>query len=48
MRPGAGETLGAQLALLIDGMYVNAAHLGATGPAALGPALARQILATAA
>ena len=47
-RPGAGETLGAQLALLIDGMYVNAAHLGSDGPAASGPALAQQILATAA
>ena len=47
VRPGAGETLGAQLALLIDGMYVNAAHLGAEGPAASGPALAEQILATA-
>ncbi len=44
-RPGSGEILGAQLALLIDGMYVNAAHLGADGPAASGPALARQILA---
>lgn len=26
--PGQGARLGAQLALLIDGMYVNAAHLG--------------------
>ena len=48
VQPGAGQILGAQLALLIDGMYVNAAHLGAEGPAASGPALARQILATAA
>jgi len=48
VRPGAGETLGAQLALLIDGMYVSAAHLGADGPAASGPALAQRILATAA
>ena len=47
VQPGAGETLGAQLALLIDGMYVNAAHLGADGPAASGPALAQRILATA-
>lgn len=46
VRPGAGETLGAQLALVIDGMYTNAAHLGAEGPAASGPALVAQILAT--
>ena len=46
-RPGAGQTLGAQLALIIDGMYVSAAHLGPDGPAASGPALARQILAAA-
>ena len=45
LRPGAGEILGAQLALLIDGMYANAAHLGADGPASSGPALVRQILA---
>lgn len=45
VRPGSGDILGAQLALLIDGMYVNAAHLGADGPVASGPALARQILA---
>ena len=47
VRPDAGHILGAQLAVLIDGMYVNAAHLGADGPAASGPALARQILAAA-
>ena len=46
MRPGAGETVGAQLALVIDGMYVSAAHLGPDGPAASGPALVRRILAT--
>jgi AcrR family transcriptional regulator len=39
IRPGHGATLGAQLALVIDGMYTNAAHLGAAGPAAAGPAL---------
>ena len=44
VRPGAGQTLGAQLALVIDGMYTNAAHLGAEGPTASGPALARQII----
>jgi AcrR family transcriptional regulator len=42
--PGAGATLGARLALLIDGMYTNAAHLGPTGPAAGGTALADALL----
>lgn len=37
---GEGTALGDQLALLVDGMYVNAAHLGPHGPAAAGPALA--------
>lgn len=44
IRPDDGARLGAQLALLIDGMYVNAAHLGADGPAAYGPALADALL----
>lgn len=43
-RPGEGEAVGAQLALILDGMYVNAAHLGPLGPAAAGPALARAVL----
>jgi AcrR family transcriptional regulator len=35
LRPGgAGDELGDQLALLVDGMYLSAAHLGAGGPAA--------------
>ena len=36
-----GEALGAQLAVLIDGAYTSAAHLGPDGPAAAGLALAR-------
>jgi len=46
--PGQADRLGAQLALLIDGMYVNAAHLGPEGPAASGPALADALLRAAA
>lgn len=45
---GAGDRLGAQLALLIDGMYTSAAHLGPDGPAAAGPALAASLLREAA
>jgi AcrR family transcriptional regulator len=33
---GDGGTLGAQLAMLIDGAYTSAAHLGPDGPAAAG------------
>ena len=44
----AGEELGARLALLIDGMYTSAAHLGPDGPAAAGPALADALLRDAA
>lgn len=36
--------LGDQLALLIDGMYTNAAHLGPTGPAASAAALVGHLL----
>lgn len=42
--PGRGGTLGAQLALIVDGMYVNAAHLGPDGPAAAGPELAGALI----
>jgi AcrR family transcriptional regulator len=45
--PGRGRELGAQLALLVDGMYVNAAHLGRAGPAAAGPALADTLVEAA-
>jgi AcrR family transcriptional regulator len=43
-RPGAGPQLGAQLAVLVDGMYTSAAHLGPDGPAATGPALVDALL----
>jgi AcrR family transcriptional regulator len=47
LAPGAGPILGAQLAVIIDGCYTNAAHLGADGPAAQGLALARRLIADA-
>ena len=42
--PGGGRELGARLALLVDGMYTSAAHLGPEGPAACGPQLAEALL----
>lgn len=39
-----GRRLGAQLALIIDGMYINAAHLGPDGPAAAGPDLIAKLV----
>ena len=39
-----GELLGDRLALLVDGAYVSAAHLGPDGPAATGLALARELV----
>ena len=47
VRPGDGDRLGAQLALILDGMYVNAAHLGPDGPAATGPGLVHSLLEAA-
>ena len=38
------EILASQLAVLVDGAYTNAAHLGPDGPAAAGLRLARQII----
>jgi AcrR family transcriptional regulator len=40
----AGAQLGDQLAVLVDGMYTSAAHLGPNGPAAAGPDLADTLL----
>lgn len=40
----AAERLASQLAVLIDGAYTNAAHLGPSGPAKSGLALARQLV----
>jgi len=42
-----GEELAAQLAVLIDGAYLNAANLGPDGPAAAGLALARTLVRAA-
>lgn len=39
-----GVALAQQLAVLIDGIYTNAAHLGAAGPAEDGLRLARQLV----
>ncbi len=44
LRPGSGAVLGAQLAVVLDGMYTNAAHLGADGPAAAVPELVDSLL----
>lgn len=45
LRPdAAGAALGDALALVIDGMYTNGAHLGPDGPAARGPALVERLL----
>ena len=41
---GDGESLGGQLAVLIDGAYTSAAHLGPDGPAATGLGLARHLV----
>jgi hypothetical protein len=39
-----GESLGSQLAVLIDGAYTSAAHLGPDGPAAARLGLARHLV----
>jgi len=44
---GEGESLGSQLAVLIDGAYTSAAHLGPDGPAAAGLGLARHLVGQA-
>jgi AcrR family transcriptional regulator len=44
LRPGRGRALGAQLAVIVDGVHTSAAHLGADGPAASGLALARALI----
>jgi len=41
---GDGESLGSQLAVLIDGAYTSAAHLGPDGPAADGRGRARHLV----
>lgn len=47
LSPGNGAVLGAQLAVIVDGCYTSAAHLGADGPCAHGLALARSLIAAA-
>ena len=42
-----GPSLGRRLAVLIDGAYLSAAHLGWDGPASEGLALARELIASA-
>jgi AcrR family transcriptional regulator len=39
-----GELLGAQLAILVEGAYTSAVHLGPDGPAATGLGLARHLI----
>jgi AcrR family transcriptional regulator len=46
LRPN-GDNLGLQLAVLIDGAYVNASHLGPHGPASAGLSLARDLVGEA-
>lgn len=43
----SGASLAQQLAVLIDGVYTNAAHLGPDGPAEEGLRLARRLIADA-
>jgi AcrR family transcriptional regulator len=42
----AGDEKGRQIAIVVDGVYTNAAHLGAGGPAREGLALARSLAAS--
>jgi AcrR family transcriptional regulator len=42
--PDSGPALGGQLAVLVDGAYTSAAHLGPDGPAADGLRLARHLV----
>jgi hypothetical protein len=44
----AGIALGQQLAVLVDGAYTNAAHLGSNGPARAGLTLAHTLVRTTA
>ncbi|MGN6607485.1 MAG: TetR/AcrR family transcriptional regulator [Jatrophihabitans sp.] len=45
-RAGGPVTVADQLAVIVDGAYLNAAHLGPDGPAAAGLDLARALVAT--
>jgi AcrR family transcriptional regulator len=47
LTPERGPILGAQLAVVIDGCYTSATHLGPDGPAADGLVLARRLISDA-
>lgn len=47
-RPAAADRLARRLAVLVDGVYTSALHLGPDGPAAAGLALARDLVREAA
>jgi hypothetical protein len=42
-----GQQLGEEIALIIEGMYLSAAHLGSSGPARRGRALVMRLLTEA-
>ncbi|MFZ1114696.1 MAG: hypothetical protein WAN44_02585 [Propionibacteriaceae bacterium] len=42
-----GQQLGEEIALIIEGMYLSAAHLGSSGPARRGRALVMRLLSEA-
>lgn|GEM_PF-4977382 len=44
LRSGGEQSRADELANLIDGVYLNAAHLGADGPAVAALALARRLV----
>lgn len=48
VRLTGGTQLGDRIAVLVDGAYLSAAHLGANGPAAAGLDLARELVAASA
>ena len=47
LRRRRGERLGEEIALIIEGMYLSAAHLGSSGPARRGRALIMRLLTEA-
>jgi AcrR family transcriptional regulator len=47
LSPGKGAVLGARLAVIVDGCYTSAAHLGPDGPCVEGLALTRSLIADA-
>ena len=47
IEPASGALLGARLALVLDGMFTSAVHLGPGGPAAAAPGLVEELLEAA-